>query len=350
MPRKTNLRDLARRLELSPTTVSEALRGVPRVKEATRDLVRRVAAEMGYEPNRLVGAVMSELRRAGAASYRGTLAVLDLYDANRRSEGANRYHKEVAAGATRRAEQLGFKVDTLGREAGVLSRRRLRGVLDARGVRGVMLLPMAEPDFSDIDVEGLAAIYTDFAARRATLHSVCVDHYGAIMLALEKVREHGYRRPGLVIQDAHDARLLHRWEAGYAMFRSYYARPLGLSCAPACVLPRDPAGGVDAQAFFSWFARARCDVIIAHHAQVRTLMEAAGARVPETHGFCCLNVFNAGHPCAGLDLRPRMLGERAAELLIGQVLRNESGVPERALTTTMPVDWVDGETLRARKE
>jgi LacI family transcriptional regulator len=51
-------------------------------------------------------------------------------------------------------------------------------------------------------------------------------------------------------------------------------------------------------------------------------------------------------PCAGLDLQPRTLGARSTELLIAQLQRNETGIPEWPSTTTIPARWVDGPTIR----
>ncbi len=48
-----DLRELARRLNLSVTTVSRALNGFPEVKESTRRRVVEAAQEFGYVPNRL---------------------------------------------------------------------------------------------------------------------------------------------------------------------------------------------------------------------------------------------------------------------------------------------------------
>ena len=53
-------------------------------------------------------------------------------------------------------------------------------------------------------------------------------------------------------------------------------------------------------------------------------------------------------PCAGLDLQPRVLGVRAAELLIAQLQRNELGIPEWPSTTTIAARWADGPTVRTR--
>jgi LacI family transcriptional regulator len=99
--------------------------------------------------------------------------------------------------------------------------------------------------------------------------------------------------------------------------------------------------------FVRWFRSVKCDVVLAHLPEVADWMRAAGARIPETHGFCCLNVMNSPVPCAGLDLQPRLLGLRGIELLISQVLRNECGAPDQPTITTVPAAWVDGPTLRS---
>src|SRR3954467_6628066 len=57
-------------------------------------------------------------------------------------------------------------------------------------------------------------------------------------------------------------------------------------------------------------------------------MKECGARIPETHGFCCLNVTSNTQVCAGLDLQPMLLGARGVELLIAALHRNDCGVPE----------------------
>jgi LacI family transcriptional regulator len=75
-------------------------------------------------------------------------------------------------------------------------------------------------------------------------------------------------------------------------------------------------------------------------------MEECGARIPQTHGFCCLNVTSNTIACSGLDLQPGLLGARGVELLIAALHRNDCGVPEHPSTTTIPAMWVDGSTLR----
>lgn len=336
-----SLRQLAHELGLSHTTVSEALRGSPRVKPATRAKVLKAAKAMGYRRNPLAGALMSEMRRSRAGTFRGVLAVLDLDGPEGRPPGAVRYHRELTKGATKRAEQLGFKADTFTMGKGGLSLERLDTILQSRGIGGIFLLPVrTAPDFRRLDWTHFSGIYSDYIIERPGLHAVCPDHYRAMLTALERLRGMGYRRPGLVLTAAHDARLLHRWEAAYHAYQTHHD---GMTRLPPLIMSEP-----NAKEFGVWFRSVKCDVVLTHSPSVKTWMEEAGARVPETHGFCCLNTLNSTEPCAGLDLQPQLLGARGMELLIGQVLRNECGEPELPMTTTVPAAWVDGPTLKAR--
>lgn len=55
----TTLKDIARSLNLSPTTVSRALNGFPEVNEQTRARVTAEAARLGYRPNQLARKLVS---------------------------------------------------------------------------------------------------------------------------------------------------------------------------------------------------------------------------------------------------------------------------------------------------
>ena len=53
MDKRVTIYDIAARLGISTATVNRALTGKPRVKEQTRELVLKTAAEMGFKPNTL---------------------------------------------------------------------------------------------------------------------------------------------------------------------------------------------------------------------------------------------------------------------------------------------------------
>jgi DNA-binding LacI/PurR family transcriptional regulator len=336
-----SIREIARSLGLSHTTVSEALRDSPRVNPVTRRRVQKAALSVGYRPNPLAGALMSEMRRARSGTFRGLLAILDLDGPDQRPASSNRYHRELARGASARATELGFKAETIVTGSQGITNARLDTILQARGIRGLLVLPIAgEADLSSLDWSHFSGVYTDYIIERPALHSVCPDHYRSMFLAVQRVHALGYRRLGLVMHSKNDSRLLYRWEAAFHTYHEHHARKEAL---PVLIMPE-----LDRKAFMRWFKAKRPDVVLCQRAEVMEWMQDCGARIPETHGFCCLNVTVNTATCAGLDLQPALLGARGVELLIAALHRNDCGVPDHPSTTTISAQWVEGPTLRAQ--
>lgn len=332
------LRSLARILGLSRTTVSDALRGSPRVDPNTALRVKKAARDAGYRRNPLAGALMSELRRSRGTAFRGVLAAID-FNEPERPDSAARFHRELVLGAEARATELGFKVEKFSVGHAGVSVQRLDSILQSRGIHGVILLPAwDEPDLSNLDWTRFAGIYTDYIIERPALHSVCSDHYRSLLAALQRLGTLGYTQPGLYLHRHQDERLQYRWGAAFRAFQESHphVRPI-----PPLVVD-----AFNQDDFVRWFRKHKPDVVIGHHTAAIDWMEGCGALLPATHGFVSLNVLMKTRPCAGLDLQPRTLGARGTELLIAQLQRNETGIPEWPSTTTIPARWVDGPTLR----
>lgn len=340
MANSPSLRDLARTLGLSHTTVSEALRGGPRVHPKTRERILRAAAEAGYQHNPLAGALMSEMRRSRSGTFRGSLAILDLDGPESRPNASNRFHRALSLGATQRAADLGFKAElfTLG-EVEPISLKRLETILRARDIRGIFLLPAKEPPaILALDWSKYAGIYSDYIIAQPPLHTICSNHYRSMLLVLDRIHDLGYRRPGLVLRRAHDERLLYRWKAAFSTCQDHHG---SMDPAPPLMVPM-----LEEDTFGPWFKDVAPDVVLCHDAVIMKWMTGAGARIPETHGFCCLNTAVNTVPTAGLDLRPELIGARGMELLIAQIHRNEYGPPEVPSNTTLVATWKEGPTLR----
>lgn len=333
------VRSLARALGLSHTTVSDALRGKGRVDPATAERVKKAAREAGYKRNPLAAAVMSELRRSRGGTFRGVLAALDLFEPDRAPHGV--FHKELVAGGRARATELGFKLEEFVVGTSGMTLPRLDSILQSRGIHGVLLLPSwYAPDWSGLDWTRYAGVYSDYIIERPALHCVCCNHYRSMISTLARLVARGYRRPGLVLERGRDDRTHRRFSAA---FRSFQEGEPNLQVIPMLISPERRQ-----DEFTAWFRQHKPDVVLAHFTEVLDWMDAAGARVPETHGFVSLNLLYKTRPCAGLDQQPRQLGARAVEQLIAQLQRNERGVPEWATTTTIPARWVEGPTVRKK--
>ncbi len=331
------VRSLARALGLSHTTVSDALRGKGRVDPATARKVKKAAREAGYRRNPLAGALMSELRRSRAGTFRGVLAAADIYEADRPPHGG--FHMELMTGARARAAELGFKLEHFVVGADDLTVSRLDSIMQSRGIHGVLLLPSWHPpDWTQLDWSRYSGIYTDYVIERPAMHCVTCNHYRSMHSLLGQLAARGYRRPGLHLELGRDERTHRRFSAA---FRSWQENFPDAEKIPMLEILRENKAG-----FCEWFKRYKPDVVIGHYTDVIDWMEECGAHVPETHGFASLNLLYRKRPCAGLDQQPRELGGRAVELLIAQLQRSETGIPENPLTITTMARWIDGPTVR----
>ena len=339
MPRPATIRSLAKRLRLSVATVSEALRDSPRVKPATRLRVQREAKAAGYQRNPLLGATFSALRRGRHQGFSGMLALVDVAGDGRTE--LMLFHREVARGAAARAEELGFRAELfwIGKRAPALSVRRLNHVLRARGINGVVLLPFDRlQDFSSFDFNGLAAVGMDHRLIKPSLHTVQPDHYLSMRRALQLLADRGYQRIGLCLEARKDERVDHKWSSGFLSYFRLAGRQLAV--------PPLIQGTLTRAAFRRWFRQHRPDVVVGHGQIIVDWLEEMRVRVPESVGFCRINVTESSTACAGLDLRPRLLGATAVEAVVAMLHRREQGIPASAQTISIDATWSEGPTIR----
>ena len=338
--KRPTIRSLARTLGISRTTVSEALRNHPRVNQATRERVQAGAKTAGYRFNPLASSILSEVRRTRLSTFHGVLAAVGLEEPAR-VPFLGSYRSDLLQGATERAAELGFKLERFAVGEREVSVKRLDTILRSRGIRGVLIMPAWHPpDFTQLSWTNYTGVYADYLIDLPGLSSVCPDHPRAMALAMTRLQALGFHRPGLVLIEQESSRLQHRW---LASFLAHVHLHPAMAALPPLMLT-----GMSADAFKRWFKKSRPDVVLGHRAEMIGWMKECGARVPETHGFCCLNTGMSDLRCAGLDLRPYHVGARAIELVVSQIHHNVYGIPELPCNTTVPARWLDGPTLQAR--
>ena len=339
---RPTVRTIAKTLKLSRSTVANALRGLSGVKAATRIRVQRAAKAMGYSVQPFASAVMSQMRRSGQLKSLGTLAVLEMDEPSRPS-GAAMFHKKLFEGIEKRAGDMGFTATHLTYGgAKSLPLTRLNQILQWRGIQGLLLLPTwSEPDFRALDWARFTAIYIDYLVQHPALHTVSTDHFRSMFVALEKARSLGYRRPGFAVARRADDRLGGRWTGAY--LSHLHSHP-ELTAVPPLL-----ADEINEGCFVPWFRTHAPDVVITHWLDAPRHMIAEGATIPRKHGFICLNVLPAPPEFSGIDLQPRLLGMRAVELVVTQLMHHDRGVPQFASNTLIPSRWIDGATLARRK-
>ena len=75
-----NIRHLAKLAGVSPSAVSLALHGSPRIAAATKERISRLAKEMGYAPDAKIVDLMRHLRKPQAVRQQASFGVISFYD------------------------------------------------------------------------------------------------------------------------------------------------------------------------------------------------------------------------------------------------------------------------------
>lgn len=177
--------DIARSLGVTPSTVSRALSGSPRVKEETRKAVLEAAREMGYERNVLA----SNLRR-GRSDIVGII-VPRIY---------REFFSKVIGGAESILNEAGYSVlicqthekkDAEIRALRTLRKNQVAGVLMSHSFETDDPAPIAEALGSDIPLVQFDRVFRSLPGAK-----VVNDNFESAYAATRHLIANGYRRIG----------------------------------------------------------------------------------------------------------------------------------------------------------
>ena len=331
--RPITLEDVARRCRLSKAAVSLALRNHPRVAEATRTRVARIAAEMGYRVDPLLAAQMSSLRRTGVRTHGATIGYLEYFD----SEPSALFLRGVRG----RCESLGHDCTVIRPDAERLSRARLAGILAHRGVQGVIVGPHRTPGGTvDAPWEAVSAVSVGYSLGSPNLHRAGTDMAGAMELTLTELAARGYRRPGYVSTIVTQQRTRFLPLARLLAWQRYETENRAVPPIVADAIAQD--------VFVRWFERHQPDAVISGVPAVRSWLQQLGVQAPRDVGLCNTNIYRGAGEVAGVAEELPTVGAVAVDLLIGQLSHHERGIPAGARLTLIPGRWHEGTTLRPR--
>ena len=332
-----SLRLLAKACGVSTATASRAMAGHPAVRAEVRAKIEAAAAKHGYRRNELVGKMMSHLRTGRTGQFLGNLAVIHVPSAAQPK--LLPAQRRCIAGAVARAKELGFKLYEFSFGQDGLDAVGYGRMLRARGVQGVILL-FAEPTglLADFPLGEFATIEIDYGQPDPTLHTVCLDHFGTLTSALDRLEALGYRRIGLFVSQFKDQRIRHKWSAAFASYQRHSGQ---IGAVPMLI-----EGELNEAVFRKWRKAHGPDLVLGHMDEAVGWLQKAGVRVPQETAFFSLSWTERNRACAGLDLRLELQGAVAAEAVIAQIQRGERGPPDDPRKIMVRGRWMDGPTIR----
>ncbi len=315
-------------------TVSRALRGLPGVSPERAKAICAAAKKMGYAPNPLVSAWMHRRKAQKPPQQTTNLGFIHYLDSPN-LEDAGQYFGELHQGAMSRANALGYTLDVIWGAAPDLDPARIRQMLQARGIAGLVFAPLPIGRFQiDFEWEHFAVASMGFSLREPEIHRAGSYQYHSIPQAYRELYKLGYRSIGLCVSDQGNLRVEAAWEGSLALLKSE------LEAGSLQVLPHT----IDtADALSAWLKAYPIDAMInMGRPDLRDLFASLGLRLPEDLGYVSFS-----DPEAATVRRDWIgIGAEAVNLVDSQLMHNERGVPEKAKTVLIEGTWDPGLTVK----
>jgi LacI family transcriptional regulator len=335
--KRVTVRDVASAAGVSHSTVSRALQGSPLVKKQTRDQLVKLAEQMGYRPDPMLSALTAYRSRVKLRKQRNALAfVIGPYLQN--SWG------DILESARERAERLGFDLQTyIWRED--LSPARQSEILHSRGIKGIIVGPLTKE--SHMIELPLRINYFSFVAigrfiSSPLINTVTPNHFGSVRQAMDRLRQHGYRRIGLALLERLNYHVDDRIRTAYLGYESNLPEEERI---PMCHPAREES---ETEQILRWIETEKPDAILSYN-HIHDHLVEAGIRIPEDVGFASLNLNSRREgQLAGTNVNDRMVGQVAVNFLNSQLLIGEIGEPEVRQTLIVDTFWEDGPTAPGR--
>ena len=345
--RLISLQTIAQRAGVSRMAVSLALRNRPGVSKATRRRVVAVARKMGYVPDPELGKLMARMRQKITSEVRSCLAFC-IPGAVEEGRIISPTEKKYLEGARHRAGEYGYRLEEFPMNQRETPVARLTSILWSRGIEGLIFAPLQQRLSGDstrrieMDIEKFSAVEISETIESPDLDRATSDPYAAMVRTLEELHRLGYRRPGLVLEEALDLRVGGKWTAAFLRMTR------GDADLPAPYLVAVPRQ-LD---FDRWFERNRPDAVISVDRLGLRLLQGRGTKIPEQVGYASLDLDGdlPGFPeASGIDQNSRLVGAAAVDLVVAAIQRGQKGIPSHPLRTMVEGSWRNGKSTRLKQ-
>jgi LacI family transcriptional regulator len=336
LPRlRVTLRDIARRLDVSHTTISRALRNDLEISKATREQVQNAAKEMGYKPDPMLAALAHYRRGRKTTPVAAELAWFNHWPDPRRLRSFKEFDL-YWKGAYGEAERCGFRLEEFTLKDASLP--RLEQILRARNIRGILLPPLGSfaLDYRQFHWNDFCVVRFGHSVAFPHAHLVSSDQLTDGVIAYENMFKRGYRRIGLVTS----FKMHTRFSAGFMFGQLKWNPDLRL---PTLTLNQE-GGEADKTLLKNWLKANQPDAILTDVGELRELLSEVGWKVPKKVGLAALSVLD-GNADAGINQNSYEIGRAAVQLVISLINHNESGIPTICREVLVEGYWVDGSTL-----
>ncbi len=349
------MQTIADRAGVTRALVSMALRNSPKVAAATRARLQRIAQELGYRPNPMVRALMTNLRTRRDATCRAALGFITAF--SERDTWKNyQVYPEYFHGAMRRGQELGYRLEHFWLGDYANHPGRLEQVLHARGIRGVLVPPLPQVRnrsktwLNEINLEDFSVVTFGYSLAHPNPPRVCNYHIQTVDTAMRQLARRGYRKIGVVFSENETRQVNMLWSAGLHVAHMLMPELEILEFPWRTHVEKTGAkkgewGEWSERAFRAWFEREQPEAIVGLTMAVWEWVQNLGRKIPEELGFLHLDCPH-GEIFSGMCQNTTKLGIAAVELLASLVEGNVQCGKAEPRVLLIASDFVEGTTLR----
>lgn len=219
---KTTIKDIARKLQVSATTVSNALNNKPGVGKSARKKILNLAKEMGYQPNYFAKGLVSR------QSYAIGLIITNIADP---------FYPDLALGAQEKASESGYSMMLFNTNHGIDNERRIIEMLKSKGVDGILLATVQQDDpnidlLNEIQIPYVLVNRLILNPKKASqIDSVSLDNYGGAYKAAIHLCRLGHTRIAIITGDMQSSTAIMRTQGSKDAFAEF-----GISIKPEWII------------------------------------------------------------------------------------------------------------------
>jgi len=344
--RNVTLADIAKKVKISKSAVSLALKDSPMVSEKTRKRVISVARKMGYIRNELVSSMMSSMKKSRCGNFVETIALVN----GNADEYAFVNHPTLSKyciGIRSEAKRLGYSINEFWFHDPRFTPATFSKILRTRGIRGGIILGHS---LGNVFPSEFKPVWDEFyfvsvgiKTYNPTLEMVSTDHHTVTYQAAMKARELGFSRPGLVMEEYIDDLVDGRFVAGF--MRAQLNFPKTDRIEP--FMDSDAKEGYEKR-LFDWIDKAKPDAILYLLDSTRELL----AKIPADKRPQLIQLERRGYVpnWMGMEQNNDLVGMVALRRLADMLNRRSSRVGENSnIFTLVPPTWVESSSAKEKK-
>ena len=334
---ETTIHDIARKLNLSASTVSRALKDNPVISEPTRNLVKRIADEMGYRPN-----ILAANLRTKRTNTIGVIVPL----INRH------FFSSVISGVEEVAYSLGFAVTISQSNDKLEKESKIAHTFFANRVDGLIVsIGMETNTFDHLKLfseRKIPIVFFDRVVDEIEAHKIVVDDYGGGYRATQHLIDQGAKNIAHIGGPLH-LKIYENRQQGYSDALKKSGLPVHDSLIINNSLSREEGSKaienlmhqkIKPEAVFCANDTTALSVII--------YLQKAGIKVPEDMvivGFSNEPFSEVVTPSISTVKQPGfIMGQKAAQLIIQQILHDNDNPVFK--TIVMPTELIIRESSR----